>query len=323
MAHEILENDHMFSVRIKPWHGLGTIIEEAPSIKEGIKLAKLDWKVELNPIKLASNDLVIDGYRAATRSDNNQVLGVVSEQYKVLQNEQAFNFFQPFLDTEVATLETAGSLKNGKRVWVLAKINEDDMIIDEKTNDRVEKYLLLSNSHDGTAAIKVGYTAVRVVCNNTLTCAEESVDSQLIRVTHRGNVLSSLDQVRDTMSVINKSFRTTEEMYKTLASKSNINKNDLANYVMAVYSRKDFENNFKNNTAIRDQDVSTARKKLIARVEEIFEMEPVRNNWTAYNSVNYVLNHERGRNLESSYNSIWFGNAKRLDKAALQLALQY
>ena len=319
MAHLIMENDNMFSVRQKPWHGLGTVVETAPTIEEGIKLANLDWTVDLKEVAVDGN--IVKGYKAAMRSDTNTCLGVVSDQYKILQNTEAFEFFQPFLDTEVASLETAGSLKNGKRVWILAKINRDDMIIDK--NDRVEKYILLSNSHDGTAAIKVGYCPIRVVCANTLSAAEDSVNSQLIRVTHRGDIHATLDMVRDTMHVIDASFKTTEEMYKALAQKDNIKTEDIKKYVMAVYSRQDLKKNFEDNTAITEEEISAARKKLISRVEELFEMEYAHNAWTMYNSVNYVLNHERGRNLESSYNSIWFESAKRLDREALKIALTY
>ena len=319
MAHLIMENDNMFSVKQKPWHGLGTVVETAPTIEEGIKLANLDWTVDLKEVAVDGN--IVKGYKAAMRSDTNTCLGVVSDQYKILQNTEAFEFFQPFLDTEVASLETAGSLKNGKRVWVLAKINRDDMIIDK--NDRVEKYILLSNSHDGTAAIKVGYCPIRVVCANTLSAAEDSVNSQLIRVTHRGDIHGTLDMVRDTMHVIDASFKTTEEMYKALAQKDHIKTEDIKKYVMAVYSRQDLKKNFEDNTAITEEEISAARKKLISRVEELFEMEYAHNAWTMYNSVNYVLNHERGRNLESSYNSIWFESAKRLDREALKIALTY
>lgn len=321
MSAGLLENDQMFSVKERPWHGIGKVIETAPSIQEGIKLAGLDWTVDLQPVSVNQN--IINGYKAAMRSDTNTCLGIVSDQYKILQNVDAFNFFQPFIDNQQATLETAGSLLNGRKVWILAKLNREDMIIDETTNDRVEKYLLLSNAHDGKAAVRVGYCPIRVVCNNTLTAAEESVNSQLVRIMHKGGVLESLDEVRDTMNIIDASFRTTEEMYKKLASKSNIKTEDLKNYVMKIYSIQDLEKNFQDNTAIKDEDISAARKKLIARVEEIFETEKVHNNWTAYNAVNYVLNHERGRNLESSYNSLWFQSAKRLDKQALTVALNY
>lgn len=313
--------EQMFSVKERPWHGLGKIIQTAPTIEEGIKLAGLDWTVDLQEISVGGK--VIEGYKAAMRSSDNSCLGIVTNQYKTLQNKDAFNFFEPFLDTEQASLETAGSLKNGKRVWILAKLNRPDMVIDEKTDDRVEKFLLLSNSHDGTAAVRVGYTCIRVVCNNTLTAAEESVDSNLIRITHRGDVVGSLDMVRDAMVAIDASFKTTEEMYKKLAHQKNIRTEDIKKYVQAVYSIRDMNKNYEDNTAITDEEISAQRKKLIARVEELFELEPVKSAWTMYNSLNYVLNHERGRSLESRYNSVWFESGKRLDKQALKVALTY
>lgn len=321
MGHELTSTDQMFSVRQKPWHELGVVLEDHPTIEQAIIAANLGWEVNLEDVFVNNN--VVKGYKAALRSDNKDCLGIVSDKYKVLQNTKAFEFFQPFLDTEQAYLETAGSLKGGKRVWILAKLNSEDMIIDNKTNDRVEKYLLLSNSHDGSAAIRVGYTAVRVVCNNTLTCAEESVNSQLIRITHRGDIDNSLEMVRNTMSVVDRSFKTTEELYKKLAQNTNINAKDIKNYVQAIYSVESLNNLFYNETAITQEEVSAARKKLINRVEELFELEPAKNAWTMYNSFNYILNHERGRNLESSYNSLWFESAKRLNKKAFELALKY
>lgn len=318
MAHLV---ETMFSVKERPWHGIGTIIMQAPTIEEGIKLAGLDWNVSLQNVQVEQQ--TIQGYKAVLREDNNKCLGIVSDKYKILQNKDAFEFFQPFLDNEYATLETAGCLDEGKRIWVLAKLNSEDMIIGK--DDRVEKYLLLSNAHNGSAAIKVGYCAIRVVCNNTLTAAESSVDSQLIRITHRGDIAESLDMVRDTMSTIDASFKTTETMYKALAQKTNINKADIEKYIKAIYSRQAMKKNFEDNVAITDQEVNEARKKLIARVEELFELEPVHNAWTLYNSYNYILNHEKGKTAQATYNSLWFGTGKQsyrqLDKAALQEAI--
>lgn len=323
MAHEV---ENMFSVKERPWHGLGTVLENTPSIEEGIKLAGLDWTVDLKEIAVDGN--VIKGYKAAMRSDNQACLGTVTDKYRILQNEDAFKFFQPYLDTGIASLETAGCLKEGKRVWILARINNDEMVIDEKTNDRVEKFLLLSNAHDGSAAVRVGYTPIRVVCNNTLTAAEESVSSQLIRVTHRGDVVGTMEQVRTTMDVINRAFKATEQQYKLLASKANIKTEDLQNYVVQVFAQ---ENNEKNkqlrqaaiSNSLTEEILSKEMKKKIEYVIKVFEEEPVHNNWTAYNAVNHYINHARGRNLESAYNALWFESGKRTNKTALNLALAY
>ena len=316
MSHEV---EQMFSVKERPWHGLGTVLPEAPSIAEGIKLAGLDWDVTLRPIISNDEDQInLDTHKMVVREDNKQPLGIVGGGYQVLQNKEAFNFFEPFLENDMATLETAGSLFNGKKVFVLAKIKSDNMEIDK--NDEVEKYILLSNAHDGTQALRIGFVPIRVVCNNTLSMAINNDNSKLIRLTHKGNIVQTLSELRETMDLVNKQFLATEEQFKEL-TKKNINKNDLQNYVNQVFSVKKLENVIKDYE--EKEKIETGRKRLLARVEEIFDLEPVHNAWTMYNSVNYYLNHERGKVLENRYDSMWFGYSKRIDNKALQIALTF
>jgi phage/plasmid-like protein (TIGR03299 family) len=319
MAHQILENDQMFSVGKKPWHGLGKVLENAPSIEEGIKLAGLDWNVSLRPAITNDDDSInLDTHKIVVRDDIKQPLGIVGNNYQVLQNKDAFSFFEPFVENEMASLETAGSLFNGKKVFILAKINSDNMVVDK--NDEIEKYILLSNAHDGSQALRIGFTPIRVVCNNTLTAAHNSNASQLIRLNHKGNIVQTLSELRETMDLINQQFLATEEQYRYLATKE-INTEDLRNYVKQVFSVKKLENIIDEHE--ESEKIEAERKRLIARVEEIFELEPVKNAWTMYNSVNYYLNHERSKDLETRYNQMWFGYAKRLDQKALKLAMEY
>ena len=319
MAHQLLENDTMFAVGKRPWHGLGTVLENAPTIEEGIKIAGLDWDVSLRPIITDdAENISVDTHKIVVREDIRQPLGVVSNNYKVLQNKEAFSFFEPFIENDMASLETAGSLFNGKKVFILAKLNSDNMVVDK--NDEIEKYILLSNSHDGSQALRVGFTPIRVVCNNTLSLAENTNASQLIRVTHKGNIVETLQDLRETMDLVNQQFIATEEKYRYLATR-NVNVNDLKKYVKQVFSVKKIEDII--NEKDEKEQIEAERKRLIARVEEIFELEPVHNAWTMYNSVNYYMNHERGKSLENRYNSMWFGYSKRQDEKALKLALQY
>lgn len=312
------EQDGSFTVgKANPWHKLGKHFETAPTIEEGIKAAGLDYDIQLKDLQ--TTDGINVPQKAVIRTDINQSLGVVSKQYNILQNRDAFNFFEPFVENGLATLESAGSLYNGRKVFVLAKIAGEDMIIDEKSNDRVEKYILLSNSHDGGSAVRVGYTPIRVVCSNTLTSAHTSSASQLIRIHHSSRLLITMEEVRETMDLINQQFITTEEKYKELA-KMPMNVNDFKKYIRAVISKKSLEKLYDMPSTFSEEETEEGRNKLLKRVEEIFEMEPARNRWTAYNAVNYYLNHERSRNVESTYNSLWFGDAKRLDNRAFDLA---
>lgn len=291
------------------------------TIEEGIKKANLDFEVKLHP--LCTNDGIdLTSHCATVREDKNQVLGIVSPKYQILQNTEAFKFFEPFLENELATLETAGTLYGGKKVFILAKLNADDMYVTPE--DRIEKYILLSNSHDGSSSIRVGFTPIRVVCCNMLSFVHSNEKSQLIRLNHKGNINVTLNQLRETMDLVNQQFIATEEQYKEL-SKRDVNKLDLHKYVKQVFSSKSLNeiiNNYESEKEEKEK-IEAERKRLLARVEEIFDLEPVHNAWTMYNSVNYYLNHERSKNVDTRYNSLWFGPGKSLDNKALQLAKNF
>ena len=154
--------ESMFSVREKPWHGLGTIIQEACTSKEALHLAGLDWEVKQEPVVYKGTKT---GHQFNIRSSDDTVLGVVGGRYKPVQNADAFAFTDELIGGDVR-YETAGSLANGKRVWMLAKM-PDTKILD----DVVEPYLCLTNGHDGFSSMKVCMTPVRVVCQNTLNMA--------------------------------------------------------------------------------------------------------------------------------------------------------
>lgn len=310
------EQDGSFSVgKENPWHKLGKHFDTAPSVAEGIKAAGLDYNIELKDLQ------TVDGInvpqKAVVRTDINKSLGIVSKSYNILQNREAFNFFEPFVENGLATLESAGSLYNGRKVFVLAKIAGEDMEI--TPGDRVEKYILLSNSHDGGSAIRVGFTSIRVVCSNTLTMAHDSSKSQLIRVYHTKGVQQTIEEIRMTMDLVNEQFITTEERYKELAKRP-MNVSDFKRYIKAVTSKESLEKLIDTPSDFTPEEVEEERNRLIKRVEEVFEMEPVHNRWTAYNAVNYYINHERSRSVEATYNSLWFGDAKKLDQRALVLA---
>ena len=152
----------MFYVREKPWHGLGTKVMEAPTSKDALILAGLDWKVQQKPIFTESNQL-IPGYKANVRDIDNKALGVVSDKYKVIQHDEAFAFTDALLG-EGVRYETAGSLKGGKTVWMLARLPQEYII----GGEQICPYLVFSNTHDGSGAVKVAMTPIRVVCSNTL-----------------------------------------------------------------------------------------------------------------------------------------------------------
>lgn len=312
------QHDGGFHVGQKPWYAVGTqLVQQAPSIEEAIELANLNWEVELKNLK--TEDGTTTDFKGVIRTDIDKALGVVTSNYKPLQNKEAFGFFQEFIDNDMATLDSAGSFHNGRRVWILAKINRQDMIIDPKHDDRVEKYILLSNSHDGKTAVRIGYTPIRISCMNTLSIAHNSAKSKLIRIYHRGNVVETVKSLVETMNLIDQTFITTEEKYKELAKKQ-VNTKDLQRYVKAVFSKESLETLLQDETGFSQYETEKLRESLMQRVEEVFAMEYAHNAWTAYNAVNNHLCHTRGTNADSSLNALWFESGKRLNDRALRLA---
>ena len=189
MAHMI---ESMFSVREKPWHGLGTIVMEAPTSAEALRLAGLDWMVEQEPVYTGSNEM-IKGYKANVRSSDRKVLGVVSDRYKVVQNTDAFSFTDELLGKGVR-YETAGSLQEGKKVWLLARLPKEYVIAGE----RISPYLVFSNTHDGSGSVKVAVTPVRIVCNNTLNLALDNAKRSFSMI-HTGNIHDKIQEAKDTL----------------------------------------------------------------------------------------------------------------------------
>jgi phage/plasmid-like protein (TIGR03299 family) len=182
VAHEV---ESMMYVGNERWHGLGRGLPEGTqlNIREAIAAAGLDWEVQLRSVLTFAEGkglVQIPDYFATYRTSDGLVPGIVGADYQPLQNRDAFRWFQTFLDAGEAVLETAGSLKKGRKVWILAKIKQDNIAI--KKDDEVASYVLLSNSHDGSLSVRVGFTPIRVVCNNTLCLALESQASKLLRV---------------------------------------------------------------------------------------------------------------------------------------------
>lgn len=182
----------MFFTRVTPWHGLGTRVEEAPGSKEALVLAGLDWKVVQKPI-VTEDGLPVNGFKANIRDRDSQVLGVVTNRYKVVQNEDAFAFTDKLLG-EGVTYETAGSLQDGRRTWILAKLPQRYII----SGDEITPYLVFMNSHDGTGAIKAAMTPVRVVCQNTLNLAL-STAKRSWSTNHTGDIKGKLEDARNTL----------------------------------------------------------------------------------------------------------------------------
>ena len=171
MAHEV---ETMFSARELPWHGLGTVTEDVLTAKEAIETAGLDWEVELRSLFVSlpgGNRKKIEDRKAVMRTTDDAVLGIVSPLYVPFQNRDAFAFTDNLVDSGDAKYETAGSLRDGRVVFLTMKV-PFGMQVDG--NDAHDLYIVLRTSHDGSTAVSVAVTPIRVVCMNTMTMALRS-----------------------------------------------------------------------------------------------------------------------------------------------------
>ncbi len=182
----------MFYTRTKPWHGLGTMVEKAPTSEAALELAGLDWQVVQKKL-VTDGGIEVPGFKANLRETDNQVLGVVSDRYKVVQNADAFSFTDALLG-EGVTYETAGSLQNGRRTWILAKLPTRYII----SGDEITPYLVFMNSHDGSGSIKAAMTPIRVVCQNTLNLAL-STAKRCWSTNHVGDIKGKMEDARYTL----------------------------------------------------------------------------------------------------------------------------
>ena len=182
----------MFSTRVKPWHGIGTVVEECPNSKEALWLAGLDWQVEQKDIYTIEGTL-ISGYKANVRDTDQSVLGDVSERYQVVQNEEAFAFTDELLGGGVR-YETAGALQGGRRTFMLAKLPQRFII----AGDEITPYFVIMNSHDASCSIKAAMTPVRVVCQNTLNLAFRTAKRTWM-TKHTSNIMERIDDARTTL----------------------------------------------------------------------------------------------------------------------------
>ena len=233
--------------RFVPWHGLGTPVEEAPNSEQALILAGLDWEVIQKSISTDTG--IIPNYKANVRSDTNEVLGVVTDRYAVVQNKEAFDFTDALIADNDVRYETAGSLRNGKTIWLLAKLPERKIL-----DDTFDPYICFSNTHDGTGAIRVCMTPIRVVCANTLNLALSDAHRSW-SVRHIGDMNAKLSEAQDTLLRANSYMNVLDKEANILvnASISNAQVNEILDELFVLPA--DASQRLINNANLAKQDI--------------------------------------------------------------------
>ncbi|EEQ59216.1 phage/plasmid-related protein TIGR03299 [Clostridiales bacterium 1_7_47FAA] len=300
------EVETMFYTREKPWHGVGTMVLEAPDSRTALKLAGLDWNVIQKPIK-TQDGIPISGFKANLRDTDSRILGVVTDRYRVVQNQEAFAFTDGLLG-EGVRYETAGSLQDGRRTWLLAKLPQRFII----SGDEVIPYLVFMNSHDGTGSIKVAMTPIRVVCMNTLNLAL-STAKRSWSTNHTGDIAGKMEDARYTLLYADQYMA---ELGKAIDRMNRMKLSDrqVYEYIDALFPLAD------NPTEQQKKNLVRMKEDLKARYFDAPDLRHVgRNAYRFVNAVSDFATHakplrERANYRESLFARTVDGNAM-IDKA--------
>lgn len=307
--------EKMFHVGQMPWHGESTLLDGNETTQELMEKAGLDWQVKTDPLYRMIDGKMVEYKlgRASIRESDNSDLGCVGPRWTPLQNVSAFKVFEPLVESGDMSWHTAGSLRDGQRIWVLCKLNLDNSEV--VPGDEVAKFALLSNGHDGKLAVHFGFTPIRVVCANTEAMARNSAASKLIRVRHHRFVADNVDKLRDVMDLANQEFEASIDQYRFLASRA-INSDDLKKYVKIVFDVKNADK------------VSTRKQNIMTKVENLFETGKGQDikgvggtYWAAYNAVTEYLNYDKGNSVGNRLDSLWFGQNAVQSRDALKTAV--
>lgn len=322
--HEITIRENGFAeaaFAITPaWHKLGTVLDHPMTSKEALEAAGLNWRIIQQPVaRWNGKEFILEpNFVFNVREDLDIPFCVVSKKYRVVQNYEAFAFLDALVENHEMLYEAAFSIRNGKRVVLLARLPGVDNVVE---GDSILRYILMSLDHNGTGSIVVKPTPVRVVCANTLAMALRGTEREL-RIPHRSNLDEKLEAVRHILAKSNKQFEEYLKKCKALVNKR-INLGDWLSYLDALVPK-----------ISSDKHKRKAKKIEEARVQinEIFHNQRQeivgRTAWAAFNAVSEWVDHHsrKGRTeqkkLEAQLFDIFYGNGSKLKQKAFALACE-
>jgi phage/plasmid-like protein (TIGR03299 family) len=306
MAHEIMEQDRFGEVGKLAWHGLGIEIPAGLSAQEGFEKIGLGWRTTLAPVFAEIEGMGPDGpcktrleipeRKAHYRSDNNEFLGMVSSDYRALENQDLARFADALSDAEQGNVvvETAGSLHNGRRIFACVKLPEQ---VCATADDVMDQYVLVSNGHGGFASFACYPTSVRVVCANTLRWSEADV-ARGMRFFHLGSMEEKLKNARTALGIARKETERFQEQVSALVGLKLTNRK-MRNLAEDIYMRcfgkidDHMEPEFKEKALAKmNEVVGEWMKNLDDEKQRLSGIEG--SGWAFYNAVSQWHDHQRG-----------------------------
>lgn len=312
MTHNINEGKRVFTVG-ESWHGLGTIVSTEQTAREAIKLAQLDYQVKQSD--LFTDDKKINSHVAIIREDTKDILGITTPKYQVIQNVDAFSFFDTVVGEGQAIYHTAGALGLGERIWILAKLPNNIVV---NKDDIVEKYLCLTTSHNGKSSLQMYFTPIRVVCQNTLNMSMSDMKNG-ISIRHSAQYKNQIEEARKILNVSIDYYKQFEQIVMQMENKQ-MQEKELNDYFNKVLEVND------------ESDMSTRKENQKHEILSLFDNGKGQKTgnkhslWKAYNSFTEYTDHYRtvknlNKDKSNKIDSIWFGSGAKLKEKAYKEAL--
>lgn len=328
MAHNLNYNEKLqrhsfFSVKQKAWHSLGLLLDKCPTSAEAIKLAGLDYEVSKVPVYCTPQNFssaTIPDKFATFRTDNGNVFGIVGDRYSIVQNKDAFAFFDEIVGEGAAIYETAGCLGNGEVIFITAKLPD---YIRVGNDDLIEQYLFLTSSHDGSGAIQVAFTPIRIVCNNTLNAALNNCSNKLT-IRHTANAKDKLAQAHKVMGIVHKVSDELGQIFNQMA------KVKITDPALVEFIKKSLAPNREALTKIEASEELSSRFNnmvnecyLYAVANHTQQLETTEGTlFGAYNAITgYFQNVKEYKNDESKLKGLLDGGASNYTQKAFNMAL--
>lgn len=312
-----------FVSAIEPaWHGKGQILKNKMTSEEAIREALLDFEVGKLPAQITLPDgtvRIIPGKYGTYRTDTGQPFGTVGGRYEIVQNIDAFEFFDAIVGKGEAIYETAGALYDGQVVFITAKLPDYIKV----GKDEIEKYIFLKSTHDGSGSIVAAFSPVRICCANTLNAALGDMTNK-VSIRHTKDARVKLQQAHRIMGISNQLSKELEEVFNIMAKKPIVD-SKLKEFITQIIAPK--------REQMNEQEKEELSTRTLNKINEIYTYaltSPTQQTnasrgtvFGAYNAITgYYQNVKKYKNADDKIDSVIGGQAERDGQAAFNLALE-